>query len=150
MLHNKHIYGIVVPDISGSKNPTTCTFFAFGLQYDWTHVITQTRYPSWQCHNGIIHFLWLGIMIMFQLCHHRESTSHRQPSIRGCMTTWYIHIHIYMYILYNMYIYTYIYICVYIHMYIYTYIYTSSIYMYTYICIWIYIYTYIYIISDCL
>jgi len=27
-------------------------------------------------------------MIMFEPCHHRETTSHSQPSIRGCMTTW--------------------------------------------------------------
>ena len=27
-------------------------------------------------------------MIMFEPCHHRETTSHGQPSIRGCMTTW--------------------------------------------------------------
>ena len=27
-------------------------------------------------------------MIMFEPCHHRETTSHSQPSIRGCMTIW--------------------------------------------------------------
>jgi len=27
-------------------------------------------------------------MIMFELCHHRETMRHSQPSIRGCMTTW--------------------------------------------------------------
>jgi len=47
--------------------------FFFGLLYVWTQVITQTRYPSSQCHNGIIQVLRLGIMIMFELCHHREN-----------------------------------------------------------------------------
>jgi len=41
MLHKKHKYVIVVPDIGCSKNPTTCTCFFFGLQYAWTHVITR-------------------------------------------------------------------------------------------------------------
>ena len=58
------------------------------MLYVWTHVINQARYPSSQCHNGIIQVLRLGIMIMFEPCHHSETTSHSQPSIRGCMTTW--------------------------------------------------------------
>jgi len=44
-----------------------------------------TRYPSSHCHNGIIQVLSLGIMIMFQLRHHRETACHSQPSI---ITTW--------------------------------------------------------------
>ena len=88
MLHNKHTYVIVVPHICCSKIPQHAHVFFFGLLYVWTHVITQTRYPSSQCHNGIIQVLRLGIMIMFEPCHHRETTSHSQPSIRGCMTTW--------------------------------------------------------------
>jgi len=77
MLHNKHVYIIVVPDICCSKNPTTCTrFFLWSaVRLDPCH--HQTRYPSSQCHNGIIQVLWLGIM--FELCHHREATSHSQP-----------------------------------------------------------------------
>ena len=35
-----------------------------------------TRYPSSQRHNGIIQVLCLGIMIMFQLRHHRETACH--------------------------------------------------------------------------
>ena len=78
------IYVIVVPPICCSKNPTTCTCFFFGM----LHVITKTRFASSQCHNGIIQILMLGRMIMFELRHHRENTTHSQPSIRGCMTTW--------------------------------------------------------------
>ena len=44
-----------------------------------------TRYPISQCHNGIIHVLWLGVTIIFQLRHHRETACHSQPSV---MTTW--------------------------------------------------------------
>ena len=29
-----------------------------------------------QCHNAIIHVLWLGVTIIFQLRHHRETTCH--------------------------------------------------------------------------
>jgi len=57
-------------------------FFSFGLLYVCTHVITQTRYPSSRCHNGIMQVLRLGIMIMFELYHHRENTSDSKPSIR--------------------------------------------------------------------
>jgi len=88
MLHNKHIYVIVVPHICCSKHPTPCTCFFFGVLYVWTHVITQARYPSSQCHNGIIQVLRLGIMTMFEPRHHREITNDSQPSIRGCMTIW--------------------------------------------------------------
>ena len=44
-----------------------------------------TRYPISQCHNGIMQVVWLGIMIMFELRHHRETACHNQPSV---MTTW--------------------------------------------------------------
>jgi len=44
-----------------------------------------TRYPSSQCHNGIIQVLWFVIMIMFQLRHHRETAFHSEPSV---ITTW--------------------------------------------------------------
>ena len=44
-----------------------------------------TRDPISQCHNGIIQVLWLGIMIMFQLRHHRETACHNQASV---ITTW--------------------------------------------------------------
>jgi len=90
MLQNKHIYVIVVSHICCSKNPTTCTcFFFFGMLYVWTHVITQTRYPSSQCHNGILQVLRWGIMIMFELCHGWRSSSHTSPPsetghVSGC------------------------------------------------------------------
>ena len=61
-------------------------FFWSAVRVDPCH--HSTRYPSSQCHNGIIQVLWLGIMIMFQLHHRRETACHSQPSIRGCMTTW--------------------------------------------------------------
>ena len=65
------------------KNSTTCTCFFLGLQYAWT----PTRYSSSQCHNGIIQVLWLGIMVVFQLRHHREIACHSQPSvITTCQT----------------------------------------------------------------
>ena len=87
MLHCKHIYVIVVPHIYVVQNiPHHAHVFFFGLLYIWTHVITHTQYPSSQCHSGIIQVLRLGIMIMFEPCHHRETTSHSQPSTRGCMT----------------------------------------------------------------
>jgi len=38
-------------------------------------------------YNGIIEVLWLCIMIMFQLRHHRETACHSQPSV---MATWQI------------------------------------------------------------
>ena len=38
-------------------------------------------------YNGIIEVLWLCIMIMFQLHHHRETVCHSQPSV---MATWQI------------------------------------------------------------
>ena len=49
--------------------------------------VTQQTYISYcsPSHNGIIQVLRLGIMIMFEPCHHRETTSHSQPSIWGCM-----------------------------------------------------------------
>jgi len=43
--------------------------------------------PISQCYNMIIEVLWLGILIMFQLRHHRETGCHSQPSV---MTTWQI------------------------------------------------------------
>jgi len=88
MLHNKHTCFIVVPHICCSQHPTPCTCFFFGVLYVWTHVITQARYPSSQSHNGIIQVLRLGIMIMFEPCHHRETTHHSEPWIWGCITTW--------------------------------------------------------------
>ena len=84
MLHKKYIYVIVVPDICCSKNPTTCTFFFWSsVRLDPCH--HPTWYPSSQCHKRIIQFLWLGITIMFQLRHHRETACHSQPSV---ITTW--------------------------------------------------------------
>ena len=41
----------------------------------------QTWSPSSQCHNEIIQVLRLGIMIMFEPCHHRETASHSQLSL---------------------------------------------------------------------
>jgi len=38
-------------------------------------------------YNGILQVLWLGIMIMFQLHHHRETECHNQLSV---MATWQI------------------------------------------------------------
>jgi len=46
-----------------------------------------TRYPISQCHNGIIKVLWLGIMCMLQLRHHRETACHSQPPV---IPTWQI------------------------------------------------------------
>jgi len=81
MLHKKHIYVIVVPDICCSKNPTTCKCFFF------VYSTPECHHPISQCRNGIIEVLWLGIMIMFQLRHHRETACHTQPSV---MKTWQI------------------------------------------------------------
>jgi len=59
------------------------SFFGSAVRLDPYH--RPTRYPSSQCYNGIIQVLWLGIMIMFQLRHHRETACHSQPSV---ITTW--------------------------------------------------------------
>jgi len=79
------------------KNPTTCTCVFFGcnkpvitrhsIQFHSVTCHHPTQYPISQCHNGIIEVLWLGIMIMFQLRHHRETACHSQPSV---ITTWQI------------------------------------------------------------
>ena len=75
----------VVPDICHSKNPTTCTCFFFwsAVHLDPSH--HPIRCPISQSHIGIIQFLWLGIMIMFQLRHHRETACHNEASV---ITTW--------------------------------------------------------------
>ena len=80
MLHNKHIYFIVVPDICCSKIPQHAhVFFWSALRLDpCPH---PTRYLSSKCNNGIIQVLWLSIMIMFQLHHQREAACHSQPSV---------------------------------------------------------------------
>jgi len=68
--HNMHMF---FPLICCTSEPMSS--LRHGIQYR-------------QYHNGIMQVLRLGIMIMFELCHHRETTSHSQPSIRGCMTSW--------------------------------------------------------------
>jgi len=60
-------------------------FFLSAVRLDPRHHPGPTRYPISQCHNGIIQVLWLGIMIMFQLRHHRETACHSQPLV---ITTW--------------------------------------------------------------
>jgi len=62
-------------------------FFWSAVRQDPCH--HPTRYPISQCHNGIIEVLWLGIMIMFQLRHHRETACHSQPPV---ITTWQINV----------------------------------------------------------
>jgi len=54
-------------------------FFLPAVRLDPCH--HPTRCPISHCHNGIIQVLWLGIMIMFQLRHHREAACHSQPSV---------------------------------------------------------------------
>jgi len=54
-------------------------FFWSAVRLDSCH--RPTQYPISQCHNGIIQVLWLGIIIMFQLRHHRETACHSQPSL---------------------------------------------------------------------
>ena len=68
-----------------SKHPTTwtCFWFLSAVLLDPCHHLT--RYPISQCYNAIIHVLLLGVTIIFQLRHHRETTCHSWPSV---MTTW--------------------------------------------------------------
>jgi len=91
--HTMHMFFSLVCCTSGPMSSLrhdiqVHSVFFFGVLYIWTNVITQARYPSSQCHNGIIQVLRLGIMTMFEPCHHRETTIHSQPSIRDCMTIW--------------------------------------------------------------
>jgi len=88
MLHNKHIYVIVVPHICCSKHPTPCTciFLWCAVRLDPCHdsgTVSKFTVSQWD-HTS----LRLGIMTMFEPCHHRETTNYGQPSIRGCMTIW--------------------------------------------------------------
>ena len=85
MLPQKNIYVIVVPDICCSKNPTTSTCFFFGSAVRLDPCHDPIRCSISQCHIGIIQVLWLGIMIMFRLHHHRETACNSQPSV---ITTW--------------------------------------------------------------
>ena len=77
----KHIYLIVVPDICCSKDPTICTCL---FSVCSTPPDTVSNYTVF---NGIIEVVWLGIMIMFQLRHHRKTACHSQPLV---MATWQI------------------------------------------------------------
>jgi len=79
MLQTHFIY------VTPSKHPTTWTYFLFlsAILPDSCH--HPTRYAISQCHSAIIHVLWLGVTIIFQLRHHRETTCHSRPSV---MTTW--------------------------------------------------------------
>jgi len=88
MLHSlqKYVYVIVVPETFSSKNPPPCTcFFWSAVRLDPCH--RPTPHPIFQ-YNGIIEVLSLGIMIMFHLCHHRETACHSHPSVM--MATWQI------------------------------------------------------------
>jgi len=80
---NNIYMGFVVPDICCSKNPTTCLCVGSSTPGPMTSPDTVFNLM----YNGIIQVLWLGIMIIFQLRHHRETDCHNQISV---MATWQI------------------------------------------------------------
>jgi len=86
----KHIYVIVVPDICCPRNPTTCTCFMFVCSttgpMSLPDMVCNFKVP-W--YNGIIKVLWLCIMIMFQLRHHREPWTACRSQL-SVMATWQI------------------------------------------------------------
>jgi len=75
-LNNIYMLGAHFIYVTLSKHPTTwkCFWFLSAVLLDPCH--HPTRYPISQCHNAIIHVLWLGVTIIFQLRHHRETTCH--------------------------------------------------------------------------
>jgi len=85
LLNNTYMFGAHFIYVTIWKNPSTCTCFCFVS----TVYMDPCHRPTWylisQCRNGIIQVLWLGIIIMVQLRHHRETACHSQPSV---MTTW--------------------------------------------------------------
>ena len=60
-------------------------FHDMHMLFFWSAVCLDPCHPTWytssQCHNRIIQVVWLGIMTMFQLRHHRETACHNQPSV---------------------------------------------------------------------
>jgi len=60
-------------------------FLGSAVRLDPCHHLQLTRHSSSECDNGIIQVPWLGIMIMFQLRHHKETACHSQTLV---ITTW--------------------------------------------------------------
>ena len=75
----------VVTDICCSKNPTTCLYVVCSTPGPMSSPDTVSNLTVY---NGIIQVLWLGIMIMFQLRHHRETVCHSQPSWQPGKLVW--------------------------------------------------------------
>jgi len=84
-VNNIYMLGAHFMYVTLPTNLTTCTCFWVLSAVHLDPCYHPTRYPTFQCHNGIIQVLWLGIIIMFQLHYHRETACHSQPSV---MTTW--------------------------------------------------------------
>ena len=73
--NNIYMLGAHFIYVTLSKHPTTWTCFWFLSAVLLDPCYHPTQYPP-QCHNAIIHVLWLGVTIIFQLRHHRETTCH--------------------------------------------------------------------------
>jgi len=79
--NNIYMLGAHFIYVTLSKHPTTWTCFWFLSAVLLDPCYHPTQYPISQCHNAIIHVLWLGVTIIFQLRHHRETTCHSRPSV---------------------------------------------------------------------
>jgi len=88
MLHNKHVYVIVVPHICCSKNPTQCTCFSLwsAVRLDpCRHSDTVSKFIVSQWDHTSSKVGYNGHVWTVSAQRDYESQS---PSIRGCMTTW--------------------------------------------------------------
>jgi len=83
LVNNIYIVFVVL-NICCSKNPTSWLYVVYSTPGPMSSLDTVSNLTVF---NGIIKFLWLSIMIMFQLRHHRETECHNQPSV---MATWQI------------------------------------------------------------